>query len=611
MPGLPSALSLNNPADPNAFTPLFARAVNAANVTNATSQALQVVCAFPVSGQYGPGSRVLYYVLVAACVIGRKSKLLMNACLAAALLFPAVAAIHGIVLAALHVDGAVDMDIFGAFQLCSIAILAAPVMARMSKTYFYNSNRNIIFLWTGLLLAGLLSLTVEFYRVTSSSCTKDDNGSPISNEAQDFPYESNPTCGLTCSTTDGPFSHLRGGSVNNIYVIPVPSRLSFGEATVMAAACCIPAILSLISMRNKILYFNWRKNSGKRPEKNEKERIKGTKATIGSMKNVNSTLRLVLGRVEIVLFGGLVLAILVIGERNFFSKQVLYESEPMYAIGQWAPIVGTSLAVIASLGLLLVKEKPGDEEENTTSLGRHPNCPHCDHGHAQERRPTFELTTDDVDDPQASGEPQDIDDYIRKHTNEQREFDTSSAIDWKDDAAFKAADGPATDYPETPGEMFKRDLSKVKEHWSHRHARRSTEGEMSPAMQHASTFSGSPSGTSANAMERWTSMPRPSSPEMLQRKSTLEVPPVAHLGHKRTRSDSSGAGKRPGSGIESIPGRSSPSLGPLKRNNTLEVPFESHVLRTRSNSAGSYALPSFREPSELKDSGSGSNSDKG
>lgn len=46
-----------------------------------------------------------YYVLVAACVVGRKSKLLMNACLAAALLFPAVAAIHGIVLAALHVDG--------------------------------------------------------------------------------------------------------------------------------------------------------------------------------------------------------------------------------------------------------------------------------------------------------------------------------------------------------------------------------------------------------------------------------------------------------------------------------------------------------------------------
>ncbi|KAE9976568.1 hypothetical protein BLS_002023 [Venturia inaequalis] len=426
----------------------------------------------------------------------------------------------------------VDMDIFGAFQFCSIGILAAPVMARML----------------------------------------------------------------------GP---------SRVYVIPVPSRLTFGEATIMAAACCIPAILSLISMRNKILYFNWRKRSGKRPEKNEKERIKGTKATIGSMKNVNSTLRLVLGRVEIVVFGGLVLAILVIGERNFFSKQVSYESEPMYAIGQWAPIVGTCLAVIGSLGLLLVKEKPGDEEENANSPRRHSHCSHCDHGHAQERRPTFELHTDDINDPQASGEPQGIDDYVQKHTNEHREFETSSAIDWNDDATFKAADGPATDYPELPGEQFKRDLSKVKEHWSNRHQRRSTEGEMSPVMHHASTFSGSPSRTSANAMERWPSMPGPSSPEMLQRKSTLEVPPVAHLGHMRTRSDSSGAGKRPGLGIDANPGPSSPSLETPKRKNTLEVPLEHHVIRTRTNSSGSHALPYFREQSGLKDSGSGSDSDKG
>lgn len=46
-----------------------------------------------------------YYILVAACVLARKSEWLRNACLAAALIFPAVAAFHGITLAALHVDG--------------------------------------------------------------------------------------------------------------------------------------------------------------------------------------------------------------------------------------------------------------------------------------------------------------------------------------------------------------------------------------------------------------------------------------------------------------------------------------------------------------------------
>lgn len=81
-----------------------------ATATNLTAiSPLQVVCAWPVSGQYGPGSRFLYYILIAACVFARKAEWLRNACLAAALLFPAVAALHGIVLASLHVDGKLAM----------------------------------------------------------------------------------------------------------------------------------------------------------------------------------------------------------------------------------------------------------------------------------------------------------------------------------------------------------------------------------------------------------------------------------------------------------------------------------------------------------------------
>ena len=81
-----------------------ATANSTGNSTNA-DLGIGVVCAWPVSGQYGPGSRVLYYVLVATCVFARKAEWLRNACLAAALLFPAVAALHGLVLASLHVNG--------------------------------------------------------------------------------------------------------------------------------------------------------------------------------------------------------------------------------------------------------------------------------------------------------------------------------------------------------------------------------------------------------------------------------------------------------------------------------------------------------------------------
>ena len=46
-----------------------------------------------------------YYVLVIASVFARKQVWVRKVCLVAALLFPAIAAIHGIALAVLHDDG--------------------------------------------------------------------------------------------------------------------------------------------------------------------------------------------------------------------------------------------------------------------------------------------------------------------------------------------------------------------------------------------------------------------------------------------------------------------------------------------------------------------------
>ncbi|QSZ32101.1 hypothetical protein DSL72_001670 [Monilinia vaccinii-corymbosi] len=342
------------------------------NVTFAksTSEALQVVCAWPVSGQYGPGSRVLYYVLVAACVFLRKQQWLKEACLAAALLFPAVAALHGIVLAALHVNGAVDMDIYGAFQLCSIGILAAPITVKLSRTYFFETpGRNTIFLWTGLIFAGLLSLTVEFIRISTSPCTVDGNGHPVYFTVGNFSYES--SCDLTCDVDSGPHSPMRGGSANNIYVIPAPDKLTFDTVTLLSAACCIPAILSLVSMWNKIRETNWNNRFGRNEEPIDAP-IEGTNnATVGKMKEVNSLIRFFLSAIEVPVFVGAVLAILILGERNFFSKQVAYQTEPIASIGQWAPIVGTGLAVFGSLYRLLAANMEAEDEEVNPNTSQH------------------------------------------------------------------------------------------------------------------------------------------------------------------------------------------------------------------------------------------------
>lgn len=125
---------------------------------------------------------------------------------------------------------------------------------------------------------------------------------------------------------------MRGGSANNIYVIPAPDKLTFNTAMLLAAACCIPAILSLISMWNKILEINWKMRSGERDM--DEQPIEGTNgATIGKMKGVNQEIRRFLSVVEILVFSGAVLAILIIGEINFFSLPVRYQTEPIASVG--------------------------------------------------------------------------------------------------------------------------------------------------------------------------------------------------------------------------------------------------------------------------------------
>ncbi|KAL2257702.1 hypothetical protein VTK26DRAFT_9282 [Humicola hyalothermophila] len=343
MPAVPP-LSLNHFVGRTATTNFSVPSAN-------TTAPLEVICAWPVSGQYGPGSRILYYVLVAACLLARKTEWLKNACLAAALIFPAVAALHGIVLAALHAEDAVDMDIYGALQFCSIGILTAPISVRLSTTYFNNPGRNTIFLWTIIVLAGLLALTVEFFRIAPTPCIDDRSGQPIY-RASDFHYGVT-TCGMVCSVELGPFSSMRDGSADNIYVVPRPRVFTFGAATLVSAACCIPAILSMVSTWDKIVRINWKKRFG---DLDADEVIEGTNgATVGKMKRVNAKIREFLSVVEVPLFGGAVLTIIIVGEMNFWSAPVNYQTEPITNIGQWAPIVASVLAAGGSLYMLLEK----------------------------------------------------------------------------------------------------------------------------------------------------------------------------------------------------------------------------------------------------------------
>lgn len=150
----------------------------------------------------------------------------------------------------------------------------------------------------------------------------------------DLENGSNITCGLVCDVDQGPFSPIRQGSANNIYVIPAPTKLTIDTATLLAAACCIPAILSLVVTWNKILEINWKSRFGLKEEEINEPIAGANGATIGTMKNSYALVRKFLSAVEVPVFGAAVLAILVAGELNFFSRQVDYQTEPIGSVGE-------------------------------------------------------------------------------------------------------------------------------------------------------------------------------------------------------------------------------------------------------------------------------------
>ncbi|KAK1830901.1 hypothetical protein QBC39DRAFT_100959 [Podospora conica] len=492
-----------NPALDNVFYH-GASIVGRDDATNETiAKTWEVVCAWPVSGQYGPGTRILYYVLVAACVLARKKEWLRNACLAAALILPAVAAIHGVVLAAVHVDAKVDMDVYGALQLCSIGILAAPVTVRLSTTYWNNSGRNIIFVWTSLILAGLLSLVVEFYRAAPVPCTES-----VPRNTAGFPYENALNCSLICDEKLGAPSPLRGGAGDDIFIIPAPEKFTFGAATLLAAACCIPAVLSMVSMWDKIVQINTRLRFGhKHVDANAP--IQGTRATEGEMKGVNAVIRQFLNAIEIPLFSGAVLAILIVGEINFWSDQVKFKTEPMESVGQWAPIVASALAACGSLYMLLAEDIDATNSEATPdSISHHPRgrSTHARHLSASPTPPEMSqirvpggvrergecLSAVDSGSSttpwtgvlglnrRASGaDAGNRRKVAQALTTLSNAFGTASS-DRYNDSEFKQ--GPALDFPEIPGEPYRnRDLSQIREQYNKRVDGISTPGRRSRA----------------------------------------------------------------------------------------------------------------------------------
>lgn len=186
---------------------------------------------------------------------------------------------------------------------------------------------------------GLLCLGVEFYRIRAVDCpfSGSSQAQKNSENPEDFHYLNSTSCRLKCSSENGPKSPMRGGAADNLYVVPAPTVLTFGTATLLAAACSIHAILCLLSMWSKVVKINGKTNpqNDESVSVNTRERDEGTTgASNSAVDSINKKISHFLSMIAIPIFGGAGVMIIIIGEINFFSKQVRYQTEPMASVGK-------------------------------------------------------------------------------------------------------------------------------------------------------------------------------------------------------------------------------------------------------------------------------------
>lgn len=127
--------------------------------------------------------------------------------------------------------------------------------------------------------------------------------------------------------------------------------LTFSVGILIAAGCCLHTILCLGLMWTKILEKNWRRFWGRRTlglnqgrEDDVHIPIPGTNnVTQAIMQSINSRIGGFLSAVATLVFGGGGIALLIVGEINFFSKPLQYQTDPMASVGAYMLLFTSTL----------------------------------------------------------------------------------------------------------------------------------------------------------------------------------------------------------------------------------------------------------------------------
>lgn len=136
---------------------------NAAAASNTTSpNADLMLCVYPISGTYGLLPRLLYYATLVLAIFGRSQEWLVIGALASALTYAGTAAIHAMALCTSRTT-VFDLDIQGAWAILSTGALAYITLINWSTTLRNSRARVVLVCWGMLIGTALIFGRVELH----------------------------------------------------------------------------------------------------------------------------------------------------------------------------------------------------------------------------------------------------------------------------------------------------------------------------------------------------------------------------------------------------------------------------------------------------------------
>jgi hypothetical protein len=283
-------------------------------------------------------------------------------------------------------------------------------------------------------------------------------------------------------------------------------------------------------------------------------------------------------------------------------------------VGQWAPIVGTGLAVLASLYLLLAADPEAVKEEANPNVSMH----HCNCSMQEVGIGLFRASSHSDDTPGATDMRRSFSNsgggtsseivpttsrpapgqghqvkrsWTADAANRRKVAKALTAIgnylgtaahDQFDDSEFKR--GKAVDFPEIPGEEHRNSaLPQIRERYNQS---RDADGNVTPVLRERPSRAGSFTGSVASGLgiEGSSTTPRaasPQSPQSPHSPSAFSSPTTPRRPHASTL-----PAERTSFELQNPPSSSSagPTRGRLRqRGDTLEVPSPVHYGPTRNN----------------------------